>query len=194
MTFPSFHDSTHFYFITASIVEWKNLFITPEYINIPLNSFAWMQEQKRILLFAFVIMPTHLHAVIKPESAPIGDIVQQFGSFTAHEILKKLRENKQKALLEVFQQKKRDSRHEHSIWQDIQAKNIYSMDFLWQKMEYIHQNPIAKNWELVEDRADYVYSSAGYYDLGRKPVIPITDINKWLTSNPSAEDGERSIE
>lgn len=194
MTFSSFHDPMHLYFITASIVEWKQLFITPEYASIPLKSFAWMQEQKRILLFAFVMMPTHLHAVIKPESAPIGDILQQFGSFTAHVILKRLQENHQKELLDVFHQARRDDRHEHSIWQDIQAKNIYSIDFLWQKMEYIHQNPIAKNWKLVEDRADYVYSSAGYYDYGRRPVIPITDINKWLTSVPSAEDGGRSIE
>jgi putative transposase len=152
-----------------------------------------MQEQKRILLFAFVIMPTHLHAVIKPERDPIGDILQQFGSFTSHEILKKLREDHQKELLDIFHRERRDKRHEHSIWQDIQAKNIYSMDFLWQKMEYIHQNPTAKNWKLVEDRADYVYSSAGYYEYERKPVISITDINKWLTSNPSAEDGGRSV-
>ena len=185
MTFPSFHDSTHLYFITASIVDWKQLLITPEYIHIPLNSLAWMQQQKRILLFAFVIMPSHLHAIIKPVSDSIGTIVQQFGSFTAHEILKKLRTDNQKDLLDLFQQKKRDQRHEHSIWQDIQAKNIYSMDFLQQKVEYIHQNPVAKDWKLVEDRADYIYSSAGYYDYGRKPIIEITDINEWLTSTPS---------
>ena len=185
MTFPSFHDSTHLYFITASIVDWKHLLITPEYIHIPLNSLAWMQQQKRILLFAFVIMPSHLHAIIKPASDSIGTIVQQFGSFTAHEILKKLRTDNQKDLLDLFQQKKRDQRHEHSIWQDIQAKNIYSMDFLQQKVEYIHQNPVAKDWKLVEDRADYIYSSAGYYDYGRKPIIEITDINEWLTSTPS---------
>ena len=64
-------------------------------------------------------MPSHLHVILKPESNSIGEIVQQFGSFTAHEILKKLREQNQKALLELFQQKKRDKRHEHSIWQDI---------------------------------------------------------------------------
>ena len=185
MTFPSFHDSTHLYFITASIVDWKHLLITPEYIHIPLNSLAWMQQQKRILLFAFVIMPSHLHAIIKPASDSIGTIVQQFGSFTAHEILKKLRTDNQKDLLDLFQQKKRDQRHEHSIWQDIQAKNIYSMGFLQQKVEYIHQNPVAKDWKLVEDRADYIYSSAGYYDYGRKPIIEITDINEWLTSTPS---------
>lgn len=130
MTFPSFNDPIHLYFITATIVDWKNLFITPTYTNIPLNSLAWMQQQKRILLFAFVIMPSHLHAIIKPLSDSIGDIVQQFGSFTAHEILKQLRIDGQKDLLNLFQEKKRDERHDHSIWQDIQAKNIYSMDFL----------------------------------------------------------------
>lgn len=147
MTFPSFHDTTHLYFVTATIMEWKHLFITPEYINIILNSLTWMQQQKRILLFAFVIMPSHLHTILKPGSDLIGAIIQQFGSFTAHEILKKLRADNQKDLLDLFQQKKRDQRHEHSIWQDIQAKNIYSPDFLWQKMEYIHQNPVAKGLE-----------------------------------------------
>ena len=185
MTFPSFHDPTNLYFLTASIIEWKHLFITPEYISIPLNSFAWMQHQKRILLFAFVIMPSHLHAILKPVSDSIREIVQQFGSFTAHEILKKIKAQNQQDLLDLLQQKKRDQRHAHSIWRDIQAKNIYSTEFLHQKMEYIHQNPVAKDWKLVEDRADYMYSSAGYYDYGRKPIIEVTNVNEWLTSNPS---------
>ena len=185
MTFSSFHDPSHLYFVTASVIEWKHLFITDEYAKIPLNSLTWMQQQKQILLFAFVIMPSHLHAIIKPESDSIGEILQKFGSFTAHEILKKLRAQNQKDLLELFRQKKRDKRHEHSIWQDIQGKNIYSTDFLQQKLEYIHQNPIAKDWKLVVDRADYPYSSSGYYDYGRKPIIEIMDINEWLTITPS---------
>lgn len=185
MTFPSFHDPTHLYFITASIIEWKHLFASHEYAIIPLNSLDWMQREKRILLFAFVVMPSHLHAIIKPEHDSIGEIIQQFGSFTAHEILEKLREENQNDLLKLFQQKKRDERHTHSIWQDIQAKNIYSMNFLQQKLEYIHQNPVAKDWKLAKDRTDYLYSSACYYDYGRKPIIEITHINEWLTRTPS---------
>lgn len=146
-----------------------------------------MQQQKRILLFAFVIMPSHLHAIIKPVGETIRTIVQQFGSFTAHEILKKLRADNQKDLLDLFHQKKRDQRHEHSIWQDIQAKNIFSMEILQQKLDYIHQNPVAKEWKLAANRADYPYSSAGFYDYGRKPVIETTNINEWLMLPPSPE-------
>jgi putative transposase len=193
MTFNSFHDPIHLYFVTASVVEWKHLFRKPEYAKIILNSLEWLQQQNRISLFAFVLMPSHLHAILKPEKDTIGEILQQFGSFTAHEILKRLREDN-KIDLQAFQKNKRDSRHEHSIWQDIQAKNIYSEGFLWQKMEYIHQNPTVKDWKLAGNRADYLYSSAGYYDYGRKPVIEITDINQWLTLNSSAEDGGRSEE
>jgi hypothetical protein len=129
MTFPSFHDPTHLYFITASIIGWKHLFIEHEYARIPLNSLAWLQQQKRILLFAFFILPSHLHVILKPENELIGNIIRQFGSFTAHEILKKLEEQDQIELLNLFQKNKRDQRHEHSIWQDIQAKNVYSMKF-----------------------------------------------------------------
>lgn len=127
MTFSSFHDSTHLYFITASIINWEHLFITPKYANVPLNFLSWLHQHKRILLFAFVIMPSHLHAILKPEKDSIGTVVQQFGSFTAHEILKELRADNRADLLDLFQQKKRDRRHEHSIWQDIQVKNIYSL-------------------------------------------------------------------
>jgi REP element-mobilizing transposase RayT len=137
-------------------------------------------------------MPSHLHAILKPVSDSIGVIVQQFGSFTAHEMLKRLQEEDQKDLLDLFQQKRRDRRHGHSIWQDIQAKKIYSMGFLQQKLEYVHQNPVAEEWQLVKDRADYLYSGARYYDYGRKPIIEITDINEWLTQTPSPRTAKRA--
>lgn len=190
MTFNSIHDATHLYFVTASVVEWIPLFKYPKYTEIVLNSLSWMQEQKRLLLFAFVLMPTHVHLLIKPEQQSIGEIIQQFGSFTAHEILKKVREDERTDWLKIFEQEKRDPRHKHSIWQDIQAKNIFSTAVLEQKMEYIHQNPVAKDWKLAANRADYAYSSAGYYDYRRKPIIEITDINERLASTPPPRTAE----
>jgi REP element-mobilizing transposase RayT len=168
--------------VTATIIGLKQLFIHYDYATIVLDSLKWAQKEKRILLFAFVLMPSHLHVIIKPESGTIGDVVQQFGSFTAHAILPRLRTDDQQDLLEFFRIERRDSRHKHSIWQDIQAKNIYSLEFLSQKLEYIHHNPINKEWNLAKDRADYLYSSACFYDYGREPIIEVTDVNQWLLS------------
>lgn len=99
---------------------------------------------------------------------------------TAHLILSELRKDKRDDLLKFFHEQRRDARHNHSVWQDIQAKNIYSAEFLSQKMEYIHSNPVSKDWKLVIDRSEYKYGSACFYDKGTLPIIPITDIHEWL--------------
>jgi REP element-mobilizing transposase RayT len=180
MTFSSYHDPVHLYFVTATIIGWRKLFATQEYATIILDSLVWMQKEKRIILFAFVLMPSHLHVIIKPEGGTIGDVVQQFASYTAHELLRQLIADNQQGLLKFFQNERRDSRHQHSIWQDVQAKNIYSHEFLWQKLEYIHNNPIGEEWNLTKDRGDYSYSSACFYDYGKRPIIEVTDVNQWL--------------
>ena len=180
MTFSSIHDINHLYFVTASISGWKHLLAEPKYRQIVLDSLVWLQNEKRILLFVFVIMPSHLHLILKPENKTIGEVLQDFGSYTAHIILSELRKDGRDELLKFFHHERRDARHQHSIWQDMQAKNIYSIEFLNQKMEYIHSNPVSKDWKLVDDWAEYKYSSACFYNKRIMPIIPITDINKWL--------------
>ena len=133
-----------------------------------------------MLLFAFVLMPSHLHSIIKPRERSIGKLLDEFGSFTAHAILHKLRQENERELLEFFSSQRRDKRHKHSIWQDIQAKNVFSIKFLNQKIEYIHNNPVDKDWKLVEDRAAYRYSSACFYDRNITPIIEVDDIRNYL--------------
>jgi putative transposase len=131
-------------------------------------------------LFAFGLIPSHLHAVVQPVGRPIGELLQNFASFTAHAILHQLRKDDRQELLAFFHEQRRDKREEHSIWQDVQAKNIFTERFLVQKIEYIHQNPVAKEWKLVKDRAEYKYSSASFYAEGRQPIIEIDDIRDLL--------------
>src|SRR5215207_2572947 len=166
MTFSSVHNINHLYFVTASISGWKHILAESKYSQIVLDSLVWFQREKRIFLFAFVIMPSHLHMILKPENKTISDIIQDFGSYTAHTFLHELCKDKRDDLLIFFHKQRRDVRHKHSIWQDIQAKNIYSSRFLSQKIEYIHNNPVSKDWKLVTDRAEYKYGSACFYDKG----------------------------
>lgn len=133
-------------------------------------------------LFAFVVMPSHLHAIIKPLRGTADQLVQRFASYTAHQILRCLQQDHKAELLSFFQQAaQHDHDREHRIWQEALAKNIYSEAFLFQKMEYIHNNPVNKDWRLVEDRAEYPYSSACFYDYGRKPIIEVDDIASVLS-------------
>ena len=189
VTFPSRPVSTHLYFITATISGWKPLFSEPVYASIVLNSLAWLTSKGRCSLFAFVLMPSHLHAVLKPHGQTIGDLLQDFGSFTGHQILAELRAAHRQEWLEFFHRQRRDKRHSYSIWQDIQAKNIYSMKFLYRKIEYIHNNPVKEGAKLVADRSDYRYSSACFYDCGCSPIIAVTDIREFLLADPPIAEG-----
>ena len=179
MTFRPRNIPEHLYFVTATICGWKKILLQEPFAEIVLNSLGWLHTNNRMKLYAFVIMPNHLHFICKP----IGDynmsmIQQNFGSFTAHAILKELREQKLNDLLHYFQQRAIEDQtgSRHKIWEDIQAKNVYSLDFLKQKLEYIHNNPVSPKWQLVVERWQWKYSSAGYYDMGLESPIPIEDV------------------
>ena len=127
-------------------------------------------------------MPTHVHLLIKPaEGQTISANLQSFGSFTAHALLKRLRACQMTAELDYFaSHRQQDATAKHQVWQPLQAKNVYGPEFLQEKVEYIHNNPIAKKWALVENRADYPYSSACYYDRDEGPPLAVDDVRVWL--------------
>ena len=183
MTFKPRHNSTHLYFLTATLLGWRPLFALREFAIVVLNSMDWHRSHGRLALYAFVVMPTHFHTIVKPaEGRTISDNLQSLGSFTAHAILKQLRESNLTEELRYFaDQRHPDRTEQRQIWQPIQAKNIYSPEFLREKVEYIHNNPIAKKWKLVSSRAAYEFSSARFYDLGEPPIVPVDDVREWLS-------------
>ncbi|MCP4428957.1 MAG: hypothetical protein GY803_31110 [Chloroflexi bacterium] len=156
------------------------MFTAPPYADIVLNSLAWLREKERMYLYAYVLMPSHLHIIAQPRARSIGELLQNFGSFTAHAILKQLRAEKRTQLLEFFHHARRDKRHQHSIWQDIQAKNIYSCGYLRQKLAYIHANPVQGNWQLATRPEMYRYSSACFYEETGDPLISVDDVRQYL--------------
>jgi putative transposase len=182
MTFRPHHDPTHLYFVTATILGWKHLFIDPTYAHIVLQSLDWHRGHGRWSLFVFVIMPNHAPFVVRPlDAQTISTVLQSFGSYTAHAILDRLRQDGRTDLLAFFARRQdHDARKQHQVWQPIEAKNVYSVEFLRQKVEYTHNNPVAKRWHLADQRADYVYSSACFYDRGEQPVIVVDDVREWM--------------
>ncbi len=57
------------------------------------------------------------------------------------------------------------------VWQDgYHAEHIYSNEFIKQKLNYIHQNPVVE--KIVASAEDYVFSSArNYADLNSELAI-----------------------
>jgi putative transposase len=46
----------------------------------------------------------------------------------------------------------------------------------FQKLNYIHNNPIAEHWQLVNDLCMYLYSTCKYYETGENNYTFIKDL------------------
>jgi REP element-mobilizing transposase RayT len=180
MRYKSIYNPDHLYFVTTTVAEWKCLFYLPQYAKIVLDSINFLHQKGFINLYAFCLMPNHFHYLIKPlREFMVNDIVAKFTSYTSHQILKlsKLEDNRE--WLESFKQfAEKYNDRQHRIWGDSLDRNVDSTEVLEEVLEYIHNNPINKNWNLVEDRADYLYSSACFYDLEKEPIIAIEDVRE----------------
>lgn len=54
----------------------------------------------------------------------------------------------------------------HKVFKDsFDAKPIYANKFLFQKLDYIYDNPVKGKWTLAKDNVIYERSSASFYEL-----------------------------
>jgi putative transposase len=167
------------YFVTCSVIEHLPLFKYPIYAKIVLDSLAYIRERKKIQLNAFVLMSTHLHAVLWPKSeVSLSDVLRDFKRFTSRSIFHMAQSQNDHNYLEQFINARLSGRtsdgSKYQVWQDgSHPEAIYSDDFARQKIEYIHNNPVKAG--LVSKAEDWSYSSARAYFFG-EPTYPPTDI------------------
>ena len=54
-------------------------------------------------------------------------------------------------------------------------KPCYTEKFLIQKLEYMHENPLSKKWNLADTPESYPHSSARFYEMNEDhPSIKLT--------------------
>ena len=68
----------------------------------------------------------------------------------------------------------RKDKQEYQIWQhDNHPIELYTEKVIFQKLDYLHQNPVRAGF--VANPADWLYSSADYYEHG-KGIMPVTTL------------------
>lgn len=161
------------YFYTATILNWQHLLKRDDFKNIVTDSLHYLCRQQLAEVYAFVIMPNHIHLLWRMLSMNGKEMPHaSFMKFTAHVFQKKMR-SEQLALDSFLVQA---PTRVYQFWQkDAKATHIYTPAVFQQKMDYIHNNPLQEHWNLCEKPEDYVYSSAAYYHSGNDRFGIITD-------------------
>ena len=164
-------------FTTININNNTKVFFRDDLCQIIINSWKFTEEKYGIKIINYVIMPSHIHFIyyfLKPDKIIINErigvrgkysvfstdkadeFIKQFKKFTAHEILKKLKEEKSILLKRLVLKKEKKNKHWYSLWGDGKYNVIINdPGILKEKQKYIHDNPIKE--DLVKNYKDYKY-------------------------------------
>ena len=164
-----FHNPEGLYFISFAVVGWLDVFTRNEYKDLFLESLEFCQENKGLEIHAWCIMTSHVHLVFrsvdgqKPELL-LGDLKR----FTSRAIVKAIQENPRESraafLLDYFKKEatKSSNVNQHQFWRhDNKPIELWSNEVIQQKIDYIHNNPVAEGFVFRPE--DYKYSSASDY-------------------------------
>jgi len=156
------------YYITFAVVEWVDVFSRKLYTDIVLDSLKFCIENKQLKLFAWCIMSNHVHLIVSAKNENLSDILRDFKKFTSKQIISAIEKNEHESrrewMLRIFlEQGTKNSRNKtYQFWrQDNQPQELYSPKFFFQKLNYIHNNPLVAG--IVEKPEHYLYSSARDY-------------------------------
>jgi putative transposase len=161
------------HFITFAVVGWVDVFTRKEYRDIVVDSIRFCQQEKELLLHSWSIMSNHLHLIVSAKNENLSDVLRDFKKFTSKQIVSAIARNQKESrrewTLKIFKKEgEKNSRNtEYQFWrQDNQPMELYSGRFIFQKMNYIHNNAVEAG--IVEKPEDYLYSSAKDYKLTKK--------------------------
>ncbi|NOS84041.1 MAG: T9SS type A sorting domain-containing protein [Ignavibacteria bacterium] len=90
-------------FFTATILNWKHLLLDDLYKDIIISSMKFLVSDKRTVIYAFVIMPNHIHVVWNiANDRKKEDVQRDFLKYTAQKMKLKLKDEDPEKLKTFF--------------------------------------------------------------------------------------------
>jgi putative transposase len=134
----------------------------------------------KFLIFAYVIMPDHLHAVTNSEKK--AQVILRFiNGIISRRVIDFLKAGYYFASLDKLRRTEDRRGHKYSLWDHhANARVLTSEEMFMQRVNYTHQNPVRAG--LVEKAEDYRYSSVRIWKgnpLENEPLLVDIDKIRW---------------
>lgn len=174
-------DQNAAYYLTLTIAGWIDIFTRKLYRDIILESLKFCQHEKGLELYGYVFMSNHIHLIARArEGHSLSDIMRDFKKYTSKHMIMSIKnepESRREWMLSIFGLAGRTNSNnkDFQVWkQDNHAVELYSNDFIIEKLDYLHNNPVRAG--IVEKPEDYLVSSArNYADLeGLLEIVCLT--------------------
>lgn len=169
------------YFLSTAVVNWMDVFTRRAYADLVLESLEYCVREKGLVVYGYVIMSSHIHLIIgrRANGSDFSAIIRDFKKFTSAKIIRAIKEHPQESrrewLLWMMQRaaSKNSNNTTYQLWQQHNHPIELEGDWIDQKLEYVHRNPVEAG--LVREPEDYLYSSAGNYS-GKGGLLKVISI------------------
>lgn len=166
------------HFITFSVVGWVDVFSRNVYKDIFVNSLEYCQQNKGLILHAWIIMTNHVHLIISTKTNTISDLVRDIKKFSSKKIILTIYESNEESrkewMLNLFRfaGAGNSNNKEYQFWkQDYHPIELSDTHRCEQRLKYLHENPVRSG--LVWEPWHYKYSSAIDYYTNEHGLLSI---------------------
>jgi len=148
-------------FITAVGKDRLPVFRTDKIKQITCDAIDEARTSSGFLLFAYVLMPDHLHMLTDAPSKP-SVVLQYIKGIVARRGIDHLKKGDYESSLQKLRHADWKRNHRFSLWQhDSDVFSVNSESKFMEKVNYIHKNPVRAG--LVDRAEDYRWSSARWW-------------------------------
>jgi len=163
------------HFVTFTVAKWIDFFIRNEYREVFMNIIRYCQEHKTLEVYAYCIMPSHVHLILRTGGdQKLEDVIRDLKAYTSRcfpELLNDKNttyESRKNWLLLHLKDHKTDT---SQFWQrGSHYIELWSDDVFYQKLNYIHLNPVVSGF--VDQPEHWLYNSARDH-AGLKGIIAL---------------------
>jgi len=163
-----FHNPEGLYFISFATVFWVDVFVRRIYFDCLVENLNKCVEEKGMEIYAWCIMPSHVHLVFRSNIQKPDELIRDFKSYTSKMLIKLIEENTRESrrewLLNSFKKAAAGNSNntKNQFWQQHNHPvELWSAHVIQQKMDYTHHNPVEAGF--VDQDFEYLYSSARDY-------------------------------
>ena len=164
------------YYMTLTVVDWADVFTRKNHKQAIIESLRYCMAHKGLNLYAYCLMTNHLHLIANcDEPYQLSYTIRDFKRHSARTILNQIQnepESRRENFVSLFKKAaKKSSRSKNfKFWKTgNHAIEVYNEKFLWDKINYIHNNPVAE--KFVAKPEHWLYSSALNYSE-EESVLP----------------------
>jgi REP-associated tyrosine transposase len=162
-------------FVTGNFLDRIPVFNQEACCQLFIDTLGTLRKDWPCKLIAYDLMPDHTHLIVNPQDGRIREFTGKLKSLSARAIV-------QKAHGINFQVDSEGSSYQ--VWQEsFKAVPLWSAWMIWQKINYIHANPVKAG--LMSSARDYRWSSFQAFYSGSSEPLPVDQDWSW------SDDSER---